>query len=126
MSLVSVSQGQGRVPVTILHVHDRINLGNVAELEKAAQAAYAGGARDLLIDLAEAPSVTSAGLRAILSIYRLLGGDVAQAAPPGTPWKSAHFKLCNATAYVHDVLSTAGFTDYIDVHVSVQEALAAF
>jgi hypothetical protein len=50
MKLVSVAQEQGRIPVTVLHLQGRVNLGNTAELEQAAREAFDAGGRDMLID----------------------------------------------------------------------------
>ncbi len=43
MALVQVSQMQGRVPVTVFHLQDRVNLGNFAELEATAKEAFNNG-----------------------------------------------------------------------------------
>jgi len=69
---VKVSEVQGRVPITVLHMDGRINLGNIDVLEKAAQEAYDAGARDVLLDLDNVPSLTSAGLRSIHWIYKMV------------------------------------------------------
>ena len=37
MSVVQISHAQGRVPVTIFRLQDRVNLGNFAEFEETAQ-----------------------------------------------------------------------------------------
>ena len=68
---ILISHDQGRVPVTIFRLVGRINLGNVDELVKNARQAFDGGARDLLIDLGEVPTITSAGIRALTEIYKL-------------------------------------------------------
>jgi anti-anti-sigma factor len=125
MGLVTVAQAGGRVPVTVFHLQDRVNLGNVGELEQAAREAYGRGVRDLLIDLTDVPSITSAGLRGIVSIYKLLLGD-APGASPGGPQKSAHLRLLNPTPYVRDVLNMAGLTDYIEIYENLEEAVASF
>ncbi|NTW12368.1 MAG: hypothetical protein HGA30_03555, partial [Anaerolineales bacterium] len=51
MDLVKVTQMQGRVPVTVFHIQDRINLGNYKLMEDAAREAFENGTRDLVIDL---------------------------------------------------------------------------
>jgi anti-anti-sigma regulatory factor len=131
MSFVTVSQAQGREPVTVLHIHDRINLGNVHEMDKAARDAYAAGARNLVIDLAEAPSITSAGLGALLALYKLLGrdtpsGDPQPVAAPDKPWKSTRLKLCNVSTHVREVLTIAGMNEYLEIHEGVAAAVASF
>ena len=59
---IIVCQEQARVPVTIFHLKDRINLGNVEQLIQKAQEAFANGARDLLIDLTNVPPSPAPGL----------------------------------------------------------------
>ena len=118
MNLVMISQAQGRIPVTVLQLQDRVNLGNTAELEQAAREAFEAGARDMLIDLSKAPSLTSAGIRAILVIHKMLSG--------GGMDKARHLKLVSPTSYVRDVLQVAGLLDHIEVFASLDEALASF
>src|SRR3989337_223099 len=112
---LTISQEQGRVPVTVFRIEGRINLGNADELTKMAVEAYEYGMRNLLIDLAQLDSLTSAGLRSILSILKLLGtgsgAPDSEAKPIG---KSPHLKLLNPSAYVLMVLKTAGFDRYIE------------
>ena len=118
MSLVKVSQAQGKVPVTVFQLQGRVNLGNTAELEQAAKDAYAAGMRDLVIDLSEAPSLTSAGIRAVMIVHKLLSGDNAKS--------SRHLKLVSPTDYVRNVLEVAGLLDYLVVYETLDEAIASF
>ena len=133
MSLVEVSQVKGPKAVTILRLMERINLGNVDQLEQAARAAYNQGSRNLLIDMGKVDSITSAGLRAILVIYRLLGNEGSDHAYsdigirlPERPKKSAYLKLMNVSPDVRNVLRIAGFEDYLEIYNNQEEALAAF
>lgn len=121
---IQVSQEQGKVAVTLFRINERINLGNAQELEERGREAYAAGTRNLLIDLSEVESITSAGLRAILAIYKLLG-SVSSESGGGDP-KSSRLKLLNPSPYVAKVLATAGFTSFIDIHRSLDEAVASF
>lgn len=119
---IVVSQAQGRLPLTIMRIVGRINLGNTAELEKRAQELYKGGARHLVIDLAETESLTSAGLRAIITIVKAfdqgLGGvrDV----------KSPTVKLANPSPQINQVLTVAGFYTFLDIFGTLQEAIDSF
>jgi anti-anti-sigma factor len=117
MNLVQVTQSQGSVPVTILALQDRVNMGNTAELEKAARDAFAAGARNMLIDLSKVPSLTSAGIRSIVDIYKMLAG-------PGE--KGKHLKLACPTPYVRQVLEIAGILDTLEVFESLEQAVASF
>lgn len=134
---VTVSEIQGRVPITILRVDGRINLGNTGVLEQAAQEAYTSGARNLIIDLDAVPSLTSAGLRSIHGIYNMVsqspstdepaqGAQSVQNAPAGLKPKSPHFKLFTTSPQVLKVLAMAGFDLYIDTYQDLNEAIAAF
>ena len=132
-SIVTTSQGQGRVPVAILRVRDRVNLGNADQLEQAARQVMAGGVHDILLDLTDVPSITSAGLRAILAIHQMLGqdasgvgGDPPTPEPSSQPWRSRHLKLLKPSPHVRQVLAVSGLDQYLDIHDSAEEALAAF
>lgn len=118
MSLVKISQAEGRVPVTVFELQDRVNLGNTAELEQAARDAYANGTRDLVIDISKVDSFTSAGIRALLVIYKLLAGDEGK--------KSKHVKLVSPTSYVREVLDVSGVSDSIVIYDSLEEAVDSF
>jgi len=118
MNLVTVSQARGRITITVLQLQDRVNLGNTSELEQAAREAITAGARDMLIDLSKAPSLTSAGIRAILVIHKMLAAAGMD--------KARHLKLVSPTPYVKDVLQVAGLLDYIEVFANLDEAVASF
>jgi anti-anti-sigma factor len=115
---IIVSQEQGRVPVTIFRLKERINLGNVEQLVGKARQVFDVGARDLLIDLAEVPSITSAGIGAIHAIYKLFN--------IGSMPKSPHVKLLSPTADVRRILTLVGFDAFIDIFDNQEEALKAF
>ena len=117
MKFVTVSQAQGRVPVTILQLQDRLNMGNTAELEQAANEAFAAGGRNMVIDLSKAPSLTSAGIRSIIIIYKMLTTSKDNV---------KHLKLVCPTPYVREVLDIAGLLTYIEVYNSLDEAVASF
>jgi anti-anti-sigma factor len=115
MSVVKISQAQGRIPVTIFQLQDRINLGNFAELEEAAKEAYNNGTRDMVMDLSQTVSLTSIGIRAIVIIHKMLATDGGK-----------HLKIANPMPYIREMLDIAGVTQYIEVYDSVEEAVAAF
>ena len=123
---IIVSQAQGRVPVTVLRINERVNLGNATALEETARIAFQNGMRDLVIDLTDVPSITSAGLRAIQVVNKLLGAEPALTQPAGESLKSRHLKLVNPSPYVLRVLQMAGFDTFLDIHDSVQDAIDSF
>jgi anti-anti-sigma factor len=117
MNLVTVFQAQGHVPVTVLQLQDRVNMGNSAELEQAGREAYAAGARNMVLDLTKVPSLTSAGIRSLIIIYKMLSDPKD---------KTGHLKLVNPTTYVRGVLDIAGMLEYLEIYESVAEAVASF
>lgn len=130
---ITKSEREGRVPVTIFHLKGRINMSNAGELEKEAKSAFEGGAQDILFDLKEVPSLTSAGLRAVHVIYKMLSqgspssdSDSEPVVPKDEPAKSPHLKIANPSPDVLNVLQLAGFSTYISIYDSVEDAVASF
>ena len=115
MSVVKISQAQGRIPVTVFQLQDRINLGNFAELEETAREAHTNGMRDLVLDLSETVSLTSIGIRAIVIIHKMLSADGGK-----------HLKIANPMPYIREMLDIAGVTQYIEIYNTVDEAVASF
>jgi anti-anti-sigma factor len=115
MALVEISQIQGRVPVTVFHLQDRINLGNFAEFEKTAKDAFENGMRDLVIDLSKSESLTSIGVRAIVIIHKMLSAE-----------NGNHLKLAGPIPPIRDMLQIAGITQFIEIYDTVDDAVASF
>src|SRR5512134_3025393 len=115
MSIVQISQAQGRVPVTVFQLQDRINLGNFVELEEAAKEAHQSGTRDLVLDLGQTGSLTSIGIRAIVIIHKMLSTDGKK-----------HLKIANPMPYIREMLDISGVTQYIEIYDTVDEAVASF
>ena len=116
MTLVQISQAQGRVPVTVFQLQDRVNLGNYQELEQAAKDAYNNGTRDLVIDLSQTPSLTSIGIRALVVIHKLLAKEI----------NSKHLKLAGVIQPIREMFDIAGITGFIEIYDTVDEAVASF
>lgn len=121
---IRVTQEQGQVPVKVFHLQGQLNLGTAATLEQAAQDAHAAGMRDLLIDMSAVSSLTSAGLRAIHAVYRLLSNSPEAPVESGEP--SPHLKLLNPSAELRRVLKISGFDLFIEIHDDPQTAIASF
>ncbi len=115
MTLVSISQAQGRVPVTVFQLQDRVNLGNYQELEQTAKKAYENGMRDLVIDLSQTPSLTSIGIRALVVIHKMLATDDAR-----------HLKLAGVIQPIREMFDIAGITGFIEIYDTVDDAVASF
>ena len=115
MGVVQISQVQGRVPVTVFRLQDRINLGNFAELEEIAKESIDTGTRDMVMDLGQTVSLTSIGIRAIVIIHKMLSKDGGK-----------HLKIANPMPYIREMLDISGVTQYIEIYNTVDEAVASF
>jgi anti-anti-sigma factor len=132
---IKVSTEQARVPVTILHVEGDIDSFTYEGFLSRAQNLIKEGARYMILDLAQAPYVSSAGLRAIYTIFKDLRAvhpeenlseeEMEKAARMGT-YKSPHLKLLNVSAGVHGVFQMGGFDRYIEIFADREKALASF
>lgn len=97
-----------------------------------AQTAFQDGARDIVLDLSKVPFISSAGLRAIHSIYMLLRGadpadeeSAARGIARGT-YKSPHLKLVKPSKNAYKSLSMAGYDMFLEIHDNQKAALGSF
>ncbi|MGH2536303.1 MAG: STAS domain-containing protein [Candidatus Promineifilaceae bacterium] len=128
---IVVSQAQGRVPVTVFKLKG--DLSGEEPLQSRAEQAHAAGMRDLLLDLSEVPYISSAGLRALHVLYRLLrdgdpaGDDAAERRGIiAGSYSSPHLKLLKPGKHARQALSVAGFDMFLEVYSEFSEALASF
>jgi anti-anti-sigma factor len=115
MGSIQISQAEGRLPVTVFRLPDRVNLGNFAEVEESAKEAYHNGMRDLILDLSQTVSLTSIGIRAIVVIHKMLATDGKK-----------HLKVAAPMPYLREMLDVSGVTQYIEIYDTVDEAVASF
>ena len=75
---INVTQAQGNVPVTVMHLNGHLHGETEGLLLGRARQAVQDGSKHILLDLSGVDVLTSAGLRAIHSIFNLLTpqGDV--------------------------------------------------
>lgn len=134
---ITVSQEQGRVAVTVVHVRGDVDASNYTELVKKVEELHKGGAKDFLMDLSGVPFMSSAGLVALHSIAMTLRGE--RPLEPRAGWgklkamdrtrdggMQAHVKLLNPQPQVAEVFDKAGFMQFFEVFDDVQKAVASF
>ena len=133
---MTITQEQGRVPVTIIHIQGKLDGSNYKDLIAKAQELYQGGARDMLIDLSEVEFMSSAGMVALHSISKLLKG---QKLGDEEGWSLLHsvdrergsginkqIKLLNPQPRVAQALELAGFDKLFEIHKDLKQAVASF
>ncbi len=134
---ITVSSAQGRVPVTILHVHGDLDASSYTDLIAKGQEVYNAGARDILLDLSDLSYISSSGLVALHRIALIVRGE--KPSDPEAGWAALHaidrerdtglqqhVKLFNPQPRVDTVLQTVGFKQFFEVYTDLATAIASF
>ena len=132
---IEISTEKARVPVTILDVAGDIDSFTYDALLSQARQLIADGARYMILDLADVPYVSSAGLRTIYTIFldlravhpeeNLSEAEIEKAARAGT-YKSPYLKLLNVSDGVQGVFQMGGFDRYIETYNDLKTAIDTF
>jgi anti-sigma B factor antagonist len=130
---ITVSQEQGRVPVTVLHIDGKTDSASANELEKKAMEVIDAGARHLILDLSKIPYMSSAGLRVLQEVFNKLrevstgesDKEMYRKINDGS-FKSPHLKLLNPTKEVMEVLKMSGFDMLVSIEHDLKAAVASF
>ncbi len=130
---ITVSREMGRVPVTVLHVKGDIDMTSAEQIKTQARQAYDAGARNMLLDLASVPYMSSAGIRAIHEIFTMLRSDspaesdeaIRKGLADGS-YKSPHLKLLSPSNRVLEVLKMTGLDMFLEIHRNLKDAVASF
>ena len=132
---IKVSTESGRVPVTVLHVDGNIDSSTYEQFQSTAKQLIEEGARYVLVDLSHAPFVSSAGLRALHTLFNELRSrnpeanlsdeQLKKGISAGT-YKSPHLKLLNLSPETKTAFETSGFDMYIDTFTDRNAAIASF
>jgi anti-anti-sigma factor len=132
---IKVSTENGRVPVTVLHVDGNIDSSTYEQFQTTARKLIDEGTRYILVDLSHAPFVSSAGLRALHTLFNelrtrnpdanLSDEQMKKGISAGT-FKSPHLKLLNLSPETKTAFETSGFDMYIDTFTDRKAAIASF
>lgn len=134
---ITVSQAQGKVPVTVLKLDGQLDGQNYQELISKAQELYNAGARDFLLDLGNLTYISSAGLVALHSVALLARGEELPDTEGGwsayrSMGRSAeagmqkHVKLLNPRSEIMNVLDMVGFGNVFEIYTNPDEAVNSF
>ena len=134
---ISVSQAQGKVPVTIIKLDGQLDGQNYQDVIARAREAYAAGWRDFLIDMSDLTYISSAGLVALHSVSLLIRGEQLPDTESGwSAYRSMgrsreagiqqHIKLLNPREGVKSVLDMVGFTSVFEIFTDLNEAIQSF
>lgn len=132
---IKVSTEYGRVPVTVMHIDGNIDSSTYEIFRARADELIQSGARYILVDLSHAPFVSSAGLRALHSIFNTLRSlqpdsnlndqQIKKGISDGS-YKSPHLKILNLSKDTKTAFQVSGFDMFIETYTDRQTAIAAF
>ena len=134
---ISISQVQGKVPVTVIKLEGQLDGQTYQDLINKAREAYKTGWRDFLVDLADLTYISSAGLVALHSVALLARGEALPDTDEGwSAYRSMgrskeaeiqhHMKLLNPRPEVNSVLDMVGFSAVFKIFSDLDEAVKSF
>lgn len=126
---ITTSQIQGDMAVTVLHLKGHLHGTTETLLLDRARQAKEDGAKRILLDLSELEVLSSAGLRAIQSIFKLYTPpeDVETMNKHGDePYKSPYMKIVCPNPQIYYIFNIAGFLQNILVYNNLEEATNSF
>lgn len=133
MEITISSRTDGKVPVKIFHLKGDLDMKSHQDLETRAREEFASGTRYAILDLSEIRYISSAGLKAIHSIFNFLReGDSTEVdalvhkGMRNGAYKSKHLKLVNPSKNVLQVITMAGYDMFMDIYPDVDSALRSF
>ena len=134
---ISVSQAQGKVPISVIKLDGQLDGQSYQALIAKAQELYGTGTRDFLLDLSDLTYISSAGLVALHSLALLSRGEVLPDFEGGwSAYRSMgrateagvqkHVKLLNPRSEVMGVLDMVGFGNVFEIYTNLDEAVNSF
>ena len=134
---ISITQKQGRLPVTVLQLTGKLDGSNYMQLVDEAKKLYRDGVRDLLIDLSVVTFMSSAGIAAIHQTALIFRGQPMAEEESGWAAYHAidrdrgsglqkHVKLLCPQPKVATLLDITSFDSLFEIHTDLDEAVASF
>ena len=132
---IQVHTENGRVPVTVMHIHGNIDSSTYQAFEAEAEELIKNGTRNILVDLSHSVFISSAGFRALHHIFKklravhpdvdLTDDDMKKGISSGT-FKSPHLKLLKLSHETRTAFEMSGFDMYIETFNDLETAIASF
>jgi anti-anti-sigma factor len=115
---IGISREEGDNAVSVLRLNGSLDANTQSQLEDTAKQAIDDGAEYLFLDMSGLEYLGSAGVRAIHAVTNLLS-------PEDPSIRSDRLKVLSPSPAAAKVFKTLGFDAFIDVHNSIDEAIAA-
>ncbi len=134
---ISISQVQGKVPVTVVKLEGQLDGQTYQDLITKAREAYKAGWHDFLLDMSDLTYISSAGLVALHSVALLAKGEELPDTDEGwSAYRSMgrskeagiqeHMKLLSPRPEVLSVLEMVGFSAVFKIFSDFDEAVKSF
>lgn len=130
---ITTATENGRVAVTIVSVSGNLDSTTFQVFQSRVEELINGGVRHILVDMTNAPYVSSAGLRAFQSIFYLLrdktndvSDDVLRKGISAGTYKSPNLKILNLSKEAETAFKTAGFDMFLETFTDRASAISAF
>ena len=134
---ISVSQAQGRVPVTVVQLDGKLDGQTYQDLIDKTRELYNSGTRNMLIDMTDLTYISSAGLVSLHTMALLMRGESLP--DPEQGWANVknmdrsrgmgiqeNVKLFNPRPEVQSVLDMVGFSQIFAVFTDREQALQSY
>lgn len=133
---IIVSQENGAVPVSVLHMKGDLDASSYLELVNTAQMLYDEGVRYLVLDLTDLAFISSAGLASLHIVKKLFRGEETDLEDGWGTFRDMgrerdsgfqkNVKLLSPSPNVDKVLDTVGFKQSFEVFASLADAVRSF
>ena len=126
---ITTSQVQGEVSVVIFHLNGHLHGNTEQQLLDRARQSHEDGSKYVLLDLSDLEVLSSAGLRAIHSIFNLFTpqSDVEIIRQHrDEPYKSPYVKLVCPNPDIYYILNITGFLQNLLIYTDMEEAVNSF
>ena len=133
---LTVSQMQGRVPVTVIAIEGNLDGSSYQQLIAKAKELHQNGMRSLLLDMTNVAFMSSSGIVALHSIAVLLHTGVTPEMDDG--WSSLYavaeetggfrkeLKLLNPQSRVEHTLELSGMNQFLEIFHDLPTAINSF
>lgn len=130
MSTLTIRTSQLRDgAVAVLNLQGDLDGSTEQQLLTHAQQSYDAGVKHLLLDLSQVGTLSSAGLRAIQKIFKMVTpaeDSELMHKHSEEPYKSPYFKLVCPNPQIYYVLNITGFLQNILIFNNLEDATASF
>ena len=134
---ITVSQEQGRVTVSVIHITGHLDGQTYQNLIAKAREIVEAGAQNILLDLSDLTYISSAGLVSLHTIALMTRGE--ELPDPEQGWSTLksmdrtrdgglqkHLKLLNPRPEITSVLEMVGFSEFFQVFTERKAAIDSF